>query len=771
MAHLNYKDAFKDLQQQVFKGIESHFPVDGRLQTLELEGLEVDDSGMESDDIRSQKAAKMDGTTWSAPVFATMALKDNTTGKVKQRRKLKVADIPLVTRRHSHIVEGQEYQIGNQWQLKPGAYTKRRQSGELETAFNVPNKQSFDITFNPEKKLFRMERGKSKAIPVYPLMKAMGVSDEELEKRWGKDVLEANKSARGNAGAMAKFFKADRKKAPKTPEEAENYFIDTMTQSQLRPDATEVTLGKKFDSIDGEVLSRATTKMIGVQQGKIEEDDRDSLVFKDLRGPGEFAYDKLTNWKTARAIRNKALRQINQAKTIRNVIKFDTFNEPIRQTFSKDDLAEPAAQINPVEMVANSMKTTIMGPGGIQSEQAITPEQKLINPSHLGYLDPIHTPEGEKTGVTLHLPMAVKKVGKEARIPVFNVKTGKMEHVGPGKFLGSNVVMPDQVSWDKKGKPTPVGSSVKMAAGNNEIEKGKFKDADYVMMHPSQMFSVTSNLIPFLGNNSGNRASYADSHIEQAISLQKREAPLVQTSTGTKKAGLQTFEEFLGKNTGHTTPVDGEVTKVGKDAIHIKGKDGKEREVQIYDNFPLNDTKSVLHSEATVKPGDKVKAGQSVADTNFTKGGKLALGTNLNVAYVPYRGYNFEDGVVISESAASKLSSVHMHKPSQKVDKETVTDPKKFMIQHTEAFTKDQYKTLGKDGVVAVGTKVQTGDPLIIGTKPYELKDKTGVRAIRKSASGAHTDVSTRWESDHPGEVVGVHKNKKGEVTVHVRTV
>ena len=95
MAHLNYKDAFKDLQAQVFKGIETHFPVDGLTQTLELEKLEVDESGLESDDIRSQKKAKLDGTTWSAPVKATMVLKNNQTGKVVQRRTLKVADIPL----------------------------------------------------------------------------------------------------------------------------------------------------------------------------------------------------------------------------------------------------------------------------------------------------------------------------------------------------------------------------------------------------------------------------------------------------------------------------------------------------------------------------------------------------------------------------------------------------------------------------------------------------------------------------------------------------
>ncbi len=769
MAHLSHKDAFEELKNQVLSGIETHFPVEGRTQTLALKKLEVNDEALHADDIRAQHDAKVKGKTWAAPVYATFEMTNHATGK-KTSKRMKVADIPFATKRYGYIVNGQEYQVDNQWQLKPGVYTRRRQNGELETRFNVPNKRSFDITFDPESKVFHMDRGSSKSIPIYPLMKVMGVDDDTLERQWGKDVLEANKKVRGNKTALQRFFKADRKRTPGNLEEAENYLIDTLTQSELRPDATKHTLGKGFTAVDGDVFTRATSKMLGVQQGSIPEDDRDSLIFKDLRSVGDYAHDKLTNWKTQRSLRNKMLRKINRATDIREIVKTDTFNAPIQSTFTKNSASNPAKQINPVEMVAASMRTTIMGPGGIKSTQAIVDEAKLINPSHLGYLDPLHTPESDKTGVTLHLPIAVRKKGKTPTMPLYNVKTGKMERVPPEKFLGSNVVLPDQVEW-KDGKPVPVGKKVQFSTRGNDMREGSFKDAQYVMRHPSQLFSVTSNLIPFMGNNSGNRASYATHHIEQAISLKDREAPLVQVATGAKKTGLTTFEEFLGRNTAHAAPIDGTVVDVKDDAVIVKGKDGKKREVQIYNNFPLNDPKAVLHSTPTVKKGDKVKKDQVIADTNFTKDGKLALGTNLNVAYLPYRGYNFEDGVVISESAAKKLSSVHLHKNSKTVDKDTTTSAKKFSIQHPEAFTKDQYKLVGDDGVVQVGQRVQTGDPLVLGTKPYKLKDRTGVAAIRKNASGAHTDVSLRWESDHPGEVVGVHKNKKGEVAVHVRTI
>lgn len=1120
MAHLDHAEAFEDFKGRVLEGIKENFPVRGRTQTLELEELFVKDDALHADDIRAQHKAKLDGRTWAAPVYGMMKIVDNKTGEVKDRRKVRIGEVPMITRRFSYIVDGQELQADNQWQLKPGVYTLRKQSGELKTEFNVPNKRSFDITFDPESKKFLMTRGKAKNIPVYPLLKTMGIDDDTLERKWGRDILQANKGENQQA-ALNKFFKSDRKRQPKSLEEAENYFIDTMTQSQLRPDATELTLGKRFDFVDGDAFTRATSKMLDVYQNKVPPDDRDSLVFKDLRSVGDYAYGKLTHYKTKRSIQNKLQRQLNRGSTVQDVVRTSTFNKPILSTFTSNSAVNAAAQINPIEMMAASMRTTVMGPGGIQSDHAIKDEMKMVNNSHLGFLDPLHTPEcfdaktevftrdgwmfwsdvfsgdhpdiefacnidgrlefhqplklhrsryqgpmvggktqqldflvtpdhrmwvrphdaqcrrwrfelaeemegkprrlcafhrplkgrdqefvylpsvegnnssihtekvpvedwaefmgwfltegscvydelksnyfvklsqsketnpenceeikallerlpwkwcytssgdfvigvkqlayalrdqgkadkkhipevlleapeaarralleamlkgdgrlqqrhgdkihaqrvftttslalaegfdrlavslglvtktalyedkreerylpvyevrihkhqqpglypaknhyyreeyngfiycatvpgglllvrrnkslpawfgnSEKTGVTLHLPLGVKKEGNVPKVPVYNVKSGKMERVTVRDFMDANVALPDQVKW-KDGKPSFLKPTVKMARAGNKLTEGKPEEVKYVMRHPSQMFSLTTNLIPFMGATSGNRASYATHHIEQAISLKDREPPLVQASTGADKEGLRSFEELLGRHSAHISPVDGEILKVKKDGIVIKGADGKKREVQLYNNFPLNDPKAVLHSTPleNLKPGMKVKKGQALADTNFTKKGQLALGTNLNVAYIPYKGYNFEDGVVISKSAAEKLSSEHMHKPSVVIDKDTITDPKKFANQHFEAFTSKQYKILDENGMVKPGTRVRPGDPLVLATKPFQIKDKSGRAAIRRSITGAHTDASLRWDSDYEGEVVAVHRNKKGEVSVHVRTI
>lgn len=764
MAHLDPQEAFAHLQDRVLDGIKQHFPLQGKLQSLHLKNLEVRDH-LDPDDIRSQHKAKIQGDSWSAPVYATLELTDNASGRVVDAQRVRVAEIPKMTKRYSYIVDGQEYQVSNQWQLKPGVYTRRRRNGELEARFNVSGRQAFDIIFEPKSNRFLMDYGKSK-LPLYPILKTMGVDDDTLEKAWGRKVLDDNKNARGVAGTVERFYKADRKQAAPSHEAAKQHLFDTLTASKIRPEATELTLGKPFEHVTGEAMRLATERILKVQSGH-PEDDRDSLIFKDLRTVGDFAHDRLRQ--AGRTIRDKSNRKINTAKSVRDVIKFDLFNRPMKEIFHKNSAANPASQINPVEMVSASQQTTIMGPGGIQSEQSVTDEAKFVNPSHLGFLDPIHTPEGEKTGITLRLPLGVKKVGNEPRIHLWDIEHGHMVLASPGNVSQATVVLPDQVKWEN-GKPVPLNKTVKMNVQGKEIREGSFSDAKYVMRHPSQLFNITSNLIPFLGNTSGNRASMATRHIEQAISLVNRDKPLVQVSTGVNAKGLETFENLLGKQASHFAPIDGKVVEIKKDAIVVQDSKGKKHETHIYHNYPLNDPKSVMHSTPTVEVGDSVRQGDHIADTNFSKNGTLALGTNLRVGYVPFKGYNFEDGIVISKSAADKLASEHLHKHSLPFEDDTVFNPRRFEIQHPTAFSKDQLKKVGEDGVVRIGTRVEPGDPLVVAMKPFKLKDRTGIGAIRRSLAGTHTDRSLRWDSEFAGEVVGTHRTGK-DIIVHVKTV
>lgn len=763
MAYLDPREAFDHFQSRTLEAIRKQFPFDGRTQTLLLDRLEVLDD-KDPDDLRAQHEAKVSGQTWGVPVIAHLILRDKATGN-EVRSKTRIAELPKITKRYSQIVGGQEYQVDNQWQLKPGAYVRRRQTGQIETKFQSSKKPSFAVTFDDDTKEFRVEYKKAK-LPLYPILKTLGVEDNELEKVWGSKILEVNQQTRKGASTVDQFYRTTKKTAPSSAAEAVAHMVSTFKQTDLRPDAVELTLGKAYDHVSGDALVRATKKMLEVQGGA-PADDRDSLVFKDLRSVGDFAHDKIMA--AAPIIKSKVLRKINLGDNPRDILRFDVFDKPIRETFHKNSAAQVAKQVNPVEMVSAAQQTTVMGPGGIQSEQSIVDETKFVNASHMGFLDPIHTPEGSKTGVTLRMPISVKKVGNEPQIPLFNLKAGKMEYVNPAKFLKSKVVLPDQVEWHGD-KPVPKSSTVKLSNEGNDVVDGSFKDADYVMRHPSQFFNVTSNLIPFIGNTSGGRASMATRHMEQAISLVSREAPLVQVGTGAARPGAHTFEHIIGTQASHQSPVNGVVKAVKNDAVVIAGNDGKSHEVQIYRNYPLNDAKSVLDSTATVKVGDKVRAGQVVADTNFSKDGAIALGTNLRVGYIPYKGYNFEDGIVISESAAKKLSSVHLYKHNVPLDADTVVAKRRYMSQHPGMYSRDQLEHIGDDGLVKPGTKVMPGDPLVLSMKKSNLNERVGLSAIRKSLGEQYAERSLTWEGETAGEVVGAFRKGK-EIVVHVKAI
>lgn len=763
MAYTDPKETFAHFQNRVAEGIAAHFPIKSGTRELHITNIRTKDV-LQPDDIAAQHNAKVSGKSFSEPVHATVQVKDTTTGKVLHERTMKIADIPKMTNRFSYIMDGQEYQMDNQWQLRPGIYARRRQNGELESRFNVNGRPSFDVVFDDHSKKFVMEYNKSK-MPLYPFMRLLGVSDDDLQKSWGKDIFEANKNARGADGTLERFYKAVTRKEAGDPATMREVLRKHFEDSKLRPEATEITVGKPLSHVSGDAFKLATEKLLKVQGGH-PEDNRDALIFKDLRMAGDYAHDKLSAF--GKTVRMRVQRKLATTTDPREILPPDLFNVPIKQAFHKNAAARVATQINPLEMISGASQTTIMGSGGIQSDRSVTQEAKLVDPSQIGYLDPLVTPEGGRTGISLRLPIGAHRDGGEIKVPLYNIATGKLESLSPIQAYKAKVVLPDQVTWEN-GKPKPIGERVKISAENNEVKEAHFGEATHVMRHPSQMFSLTANLIPFLGNTSGNRAGMAARHMEQAISLKEREVPLVQVGTGSEARGMRTFEEFVGGKASHKSPVDGTVVSVQPTKIVVQDGSGKKHEVQLYKDYPLNDAKSGLNSEALVKVGDKVSAGHTLADTNYTKGGTLALGKNLRVAYLPFRGLNFEDALVVSESAAKSMTSVHLSKPEVAITGEHVLDKNRFKIHFPEVYKPAQLDKLDNSGIVRVGQRVAPGDPLVVTMKPFDIKHKTGLGALKRWVTNANNNASLTWDSEHPGEVVAVHRTADG-VRVHVRT-
>lgn len=764
MAYYSPEEAFENLKQGLSQTIKGYFPIEGNKHTLTAKKVWVEDD-KSVDDIRSQKDAKIKGRSWTVPIRAELELKDNLSGKVLDRQVVNVAQLPKVTRRYSYIVNGSEWQVNNVFRMKSGVYTRIRKNGELTSQWNLVKGMGFDMDFNPKTQKMHLRYGEAQ-IPLYPLLKTMGVDDDSIEKAWGKEILSANKVTNDEA-TLRKFYRSIRGTNPESLDEAKKLVLSEFDSTVLRPDSTELTLGKPYDKVTGPALLDGSHKILRVSRQEIEPDDRDALQFKDLFSAEDLINERLEKWKTEKDVKRKIGNTLDKNSKVRDIINPDIFGKPLRHFFVSSTLSDRPTQTNPLGFISGNRRTTLFAPGegGISSEHQITLEAQSINPSHLGFLDPIQTPESSRIGVTLQLAAQVVKDGHEIKIPVFNTKTGKKDLITAHQALKSNLAFPDQYAW-KGGKPTPIKAHIKVSDPEGTVTVVKPSEVDYVLGSSKGMFDLSANLLPFLQNDQGNRTMVATRQMEQAVALKNREIPLVQTQSDKP---TRTFEQGIGEFVSHSTPVDGVVEKVKKDAIIIKAKGGGRHEVQIYDDFPLNEDKSVISSTPLVKAGDQVKAGQTIADTNFTRNGVLALGTNLRVAYMPWKGYNFEDGVVISETAAKKLTSEHLYRENVSAEKSIKLDKKRFLSYMAGKVTKEQAEKLDDDAVIREGQVVNKDDVIFGVLKEESISpDEQKLGLFSKGLIRPWKPREVRWTKDVPGVVVKVMKHGK-DTTAYIR--
>lgn len=766
--------------------IEELFPTFGTsARSLKLKRIWADERGFDPNDLEAQLTAKHNGQSWGVPLKAEIELIDNQLGKpVGRASTVTLMKLPMMTSRQSFIVDGGEYQVDHLLKLKAGIYTRVKRNGDLVSEFMLRKggHKNFDILLDRKKSLLNFKAKDSDAkTPLYPLMKVMGVDDGELERQWGSAVYRANKIDNPEAvdKALRKFYERTGGKdlgRPPSEQELKEHAYNYFDQTELWADTTKATLGQPFTKVTGGALTAASTKLLKLERKEVEPDDRDSLIFKEVVHVEDFIPEKIT--KSASWIRAKIRQTLGHKNSVSEILHGgDLFRRPVNDFFLKGgNVSERSEQTNPAQMLAGNFKTTLVAKdyGGIKDAEKLGDEMRAINPSHFGFLDPMHTPESERTGITLHLGSGVFKEGRDLRTRVYDIAAGKTDPKGVSvpDFHAAAVVLPDQVKWEG-GKPIPIASKVKVKLPGGSIGMMPMKDAKYVMPTAKAMFSYVSNLIPFLQNDQGNRASMADKQIEQAISLKYRDAPLVQSSITANKPEL-TFEKHLGTAFASTTaPVAGKVVKITPDSVHVQDG-GTVHKVQLYNNFPLNDPTAMLHSEPTVKVGDHVSRGQVIADSNFTRNGTLSLGTNMRIGYIPYKGYNFEDGIVISQSAAQKLTSEHLHKMRLDIDP-TVDETSKHTWKANTArkamMKPEHWAALDEDGVIKEGTMVLPGQVLATCMAPNVQKSDVLQKAFGTRAAKKWRDKSLTWDSDFIGTVARVVKAPNGkDVQVFVRT-
>ena len=754
------KKQFEDIKKAATDAIKSIFPVRGKKRTLLLENVWVEDNrGMT--DFKDQANTKRRGGTWGVPVYASFKLIMNADNKtIDQNKKIRLFLLPKPTgSRFSYIVNGSEYQVSNQLRLKPGVYTVRRDAGDLKTQVNLAKGKNFDLIFDEASGVFKIHNvaGSSAYIPLYPILAHLGVSHDLIARYWGARIADANRNTE-----QKHILKAKSVFGVKPTEDIKDVFKRTV----ISPDTTKTVLGEAFSSVDGKMLLAAAKNLLDVHTGRKEEMDRDSLEFKDVWGIDDHIKERIEkNKKTLLYKVERSLDNLNKGR-ITSIINPEPFNKVVETFFTMDDKSSTPEQTNPINMLSEAWKATITGSGGINSEHGLVDSMRELHSTHYGFLDPVHTPEGGKIGANYNIALGAVKDGKDLKTHVFDRK-GVQHLKKPADLFDAYVAFPDpkNLPMDKIRKGAKTLPMVKVKA----LYKGKIVEipankVDFFSPRPQALFSWSANLVPFMDSNQGTRLMMASKHIEQAISLKHREPAKVQASFGASKE--HSFDDYIGKGINPTSPVKGVVDKVTKDAITIRK--GRERhKVDLYNNFSLN-RETYLNNEPLVKPGDQVEEGQVLADNNYTKGGTLALGTNLKAAYIPYKGYNFEDGIVITDTAAEKLTSLHIRKKSLFVDENIEMRLRAFNAHYPSAISLENRKKLDDRGVIKIGSTVESGDVLIAALRKKSAVNKS-VSILSKQLSQRPSDASVRWTLEDGGVVTDVVENGK-TITVYIKT-
>jgi DNA-directed RNA polymerase subunit beta' len=737
--------------------------VDGKKNRLVVKSVSIDDN-LDAKDLKSQLNAKLSMKTWGVPLTAEIELHDKATGDVLDRQKVKLFDIPKLTPRYSFIINGSEFQVSNQLRLKPGAYIRKRRTGETEAMVNLEKGKNFHLTLDPNKNKVMAEIGSAK-VNVYSLLQILGVHDKEIMDGLGKDLHGSLVTPNVDSDILklhASLFREKETDIDKAAARLKEYFKDT----KISPETTQATLGHPFSSVTGDLLMRTVRKLVDVNKGKVEPDDRDEIRFKKLYTTDDLLEQRIT--KNVRPLQGRIKPKLDSSTEIKDIIQPRQIGKLIYagrgedstgSFYNSSSLSQNPDQTNPIDFLSGFTKVTYLGEGGILDRHAITLPARNIDSSHAGFLDPVHTPENADIGVVNHIPLGVSKKGGEMKTRVQN-KAGQVLYLSAHEAHGQTIAMPGEL--DDKWRPQN-GKKV-MAFQAGEMVDVDPADVTYRFVDASDLFGVSTNLIPFMSANQGARAMMGAKMMPQAVPLKYREAPLVQAHL---KGGVS-MDQAIGSEFSYVAPVSGKVVAAKDGVISIKDSKGDTHDVQYYDNFPLNGDVGIS-SKLHIAVGDTVSKDQLIADTSFTQGGTLAMGKNLKIAYLPYKGYTFEDGVVVSQAASQKMTSEHLHRvESPRVRTggvATTYDLKKFKAYFPTHFTSDQTNKLDDEGVVKIGERVQHGDPLIVYLQEKTLTaEDVALGKLRKSLVKPYKNQEITWDLEDEGVVTRISKTPEGPV-------
>lgn len=550
--------------------------------------------------------------------------------------------------------------------------------------------------------------------------------------------------------------------------------IDKLFFSETRYDLGEVgrfRINKKLGldiADDVRVLTREDIisiikHLIELINSKTLVDDIDHLSNRRVRTVGEQLHNQFGVGlsRMARTIRERMNVRDNEVFTPSDLINAKTLSSVINSFFGTNQLSQFMDQTNPLSEITHKRRMSALGPGGLSRERAGF-EVRDVHYTHYGRLCPIETPEGPNIGLISSL-CVYAKVNKLGFIetPYRYVEDGKVKYEKDVVYLSAEeedkrVIAQANAQVDDKGNflTDKVKSRLDGDFPLTEPENISLMD-----VAPNQIASIAASLIPFLENDDANRALMGSNMMRQAVPLLRPESPIV--GTGLEGRVAQDSRVLINAEG------DGVVEYVDAQTIVIKYERTEEDKLVSFDGdsityelakFKKTNQNTCLNLSPIVRKGDKVKKGQVLCEGYATEKGELALGRNLKVAFMPWKGYNFEDAIVISERVVKEdlFTSVHIEEFSLEVrdtkrgEEELTAD----IPNVSEEATKD----LDENGMIRIGAEVKEGDILIGKITPKGETDPTPeeklLRAIFGDKAGDVKDASLKVKPSVRGVVI-----------------
>ncbi len=729
--------------------------------------------------------------TYAAPLYVKAEFMNNNTGEIKQQTVF-MGDFPLMTESGTFVINGSERVVVSQLVRSPGAYFEktadRTSDKDIYTAKIIPSRGAwFELEIDKRDQVgVRLDRRRKQSVTT--LLKALGWSEAKILAEFGEfDSIRATlekDTVQTREEALLDIYRKLRPGEPPTVDAAQN-LLDNMYFTPRRYDLAKVgryKVNRKLgidtpvNDPSASVLSQndiaamirylvtlhaGGTSIKGVRDGqevdiRVDVDDIDHFGNRRIRAVGELIENQIRTGlsRMERVVRERMTTQDVEAITPQTLINIRPVVASIKEFFGTSQLSQFMDQNNPLAGLTHKRRLSALGPGGLSRDRAGM-EVRDVHPSHYGRMCPIETPEGPNIGL-------IGSLATYARINPFGFIETPYRIVKNGKVT-------DEVKYltadDEKGNTiaqanAPLNADMTFAEeqvlcragdGSGEAVLVDASEIEFMDVSPRQMVSVATALIPYLEHDDANRALMGANMQRQAVPLLESEAPVVGTGME-RYAALDSGDSVVAKKAGV-------VSEVSADLVVVRNDDGTTTSYPIL-KFQRSNPGNCYNHRVVVKVGDRVEERSLIADGPSTDKGELALGKNLLVAYMSWEGFNFEDGIILSQRMISDdvLTSIHIEE--HEIDARDTKLGAEEITRDIPNVSEEVLSALDERGIIHIGAEVEAGDILVGKVTPKGETELTPeerlLRAIFGEKSREVRDTSLKVPHGESGTVIGV---------------